>query len=513
MNIAVTSDQMRKMDQKAIESFGIPGVILMENAGRAIADLIRQNFDLYTHILIFCGKGNNGGDGFVVARYLSNADYPVTIYLAADKSDLKGDALLNYKIVEKLDIPILFIKSVDDLPEIYEDEVIVDGLLGTGISGDVKGLYSDVIDWINESGLPVVSVDCPSGLNCDKGSVGSVCIQADFTVTMGEIKQGLLLPPGSQYVGELSVADIGFPAILSSSESYNTYILDRESIASLLPERPQQGHKGDFGKVFLLAGSKGLTGAAALASLASLRSGAGLSVLGIPESLNHILEDKLTEVMTKPLPDTEDGSLSLNAQNEINDFLSWADVLAIGPGLSLHPETSELVRALIPNLKHPTVLDADGINAFQGHVDILKSGSFSGVLTPHPGELSGIINHSIEAILENRIDIVRETSQKFGCVLVLKGAPTIIGTPEGNIYINTTGNSGMGTAGSGDVLTGMIAGLLAQGLPVNDAALCGVYVHGLAGDIAAEVVGERSMIASDLIDSLGAAFLSLEEVV
>lgn len=513
MQIAVTSEQMRQMDQITIQNYGIPGIVLMENAGRAVADVILHEYSPGVQILVFCGKGNNGGDGFVVARYLINNNFAVRVFLAGKVTDLKGDAKYNYTILQNMHVPVHSIQTQKDLKSLPLEGVIVDGLLGTGITGAVRGIYTDLIAWINNSGLPVVSVDCPSGLNCDTGTFEPVCVQADLTVTMGEIKQGLLLSPGNVQTGDLEVADIGFPKTIYQDVPTHTFVLDAWTVANMLPLRPINGHKGDFGKIFLLAGSRGLTGAAALASMASLRAGAGLSVLGIPESINPILEEKLTEVMTKPFSDNGDGTLSFEAFEAIEDFLPWADALAIGPGLSGNPHTAELIRKLVPNLTYPTVLDADGINAFEGHMQLLQESSFKGIITPHPGELSRLTGLSIHEIEKDRIRIVRETAQKLGCVLVLKGGPTIIGIPDGNVYINTTGNSGMGTAGTGDVLTGIIGGLLAQGLSATHAALCGVFIHGLAGDIAAEVSGERSLIASDLLESLGAAFQSLEEMI
>lgn len=511
MRFVLTAQEIQQFDKIAIESYKIPGVVLMENAGIKIVEFMNAQFESCQPVFIFCGKGNNGGDGFVVARHLLNQGYPVHLYLTCDPDEFKGDALTNIQILKKMDIQLNRIHQKDDLPVLVYDGFIVDALLGTGISGDVRGIYRDIIEWINQQDVPVVSIDLPSGLNATTGAVSNICIQADFTITMSEFKRGLLMPPGILYAGDVFVADIGFPKEIGSRLDPKTYILQKKDIYNRLPIRAVNGHKGDFGKVAVLAGSRGLTGAAILASTATLRAGAGLTKLGIPESLNTIIESQSAEVMTIPLPETESGSLSFLAKNKIAELLDWADVFIAGPGLSQHFETKQLIEAVLTEYHCPAVLDADGINMFEGNIQFIQD-HFSGILTPHPGELSRLIQVPLEEILADPIETARHYAKELGCVLVLKGAPTVIASKDGDVYINSTGNSGLATGGSGDVLTGIIGGLLAQRINLLDAALCGVYLHGLAGDLVAANYNERSLIASDLLNNISDAFNSVEEV-
>ena len=513
MRRVVTADQMRSIDRKTIEEVGVPGIVLMENAGLGVVRMIEEMLVEVENprVSIFCGKGNNGGDGMVVARHLFNRSIAIDVYLLDSAQSLRGDALLNFELLQGFGIDIKVLTDKKNLKQIQSGDLIVDALLGTGVTGEVTGFTAELVRWINRSNLPVVSVDLPSGLHSDEGSVGGVAVAATRTATMAELKRGLVIPPGRELAGEVEVVDIGAPGFVGESMDIRTFYLEEEDIRDRLPLRPEAAHKGCFGKIFILAGSPGMTGAATLASKACLRVGGGLAILGIPRSLNQILEEKLTEVMTWPLPQTETGTLGLEAEDEIYARLDWADVAAIGPGLSDHAETAELIRRIVSKTKLSVVIDADGLNAFTGHADLLKKGGVNRILTPHFGELARLIDLSIEEIESNRVELARETANRFGCVLVLKGSPTVIASPEGDVYINSTGNSGMATAGSGDVLTGCIVGFLGQGCTPLDAALCGVYMHGLAGDIAQEVWGGRSLIAGDMIKVMGETFSFLEE--
>jgi len=515
MRHVVTASEMRLIDGKTIEEVGIPGLLLMENAGLGIVRLVGDVLATIgpDRVHIVCGKGKNGGDGMVVARHLVNRSIPVSVYLAGEKKALRGDALTNLTMLEGFKIPVQEIRNLADLPPEPEGSLLIDALLGTGVTGQVSGLYAGLIDWMNQLSMPVMSVDIPSGIHCDDGSICGTCVHANWTATMAELKRGLVLPPGREMAGQVTLVDIGAPPFVAESIPVHTYQVEASDVRFVLPERNPSAHKGDFGKLLILAGSLGMTGAASLASAASLRAGAGLAVLGIPQSLNAILESKLTEVMTRPLPETPEGSLSLEAEKAIDELLEWADVLAIGPGLSTHPETAELVRRIVAKTKLPFVLDADGVNAFTGKRSLLENGDTNRILTPHFGELSRVIGVPIETIASQRIEIAREWAHRFGSILVIKGAPTVIGYPDGDVIINISGNAGMATAGSGDVLTGAIAGLLAQGANAQDAAVCGVYLHGMAGDIAREQYGERSLIAGDLLGTIGEAFCRLVEEV
>ena len=513
MRRIVTTEEMRKIDRRTIEDVGVPGLLLMENAGLGVVRVIEEVLSETNgrRVTVVCGKGNNGGDGMVIARHLFNRGISVRIILIGKKEQLQGDALINMRIVDSFGLEIDEVNDKKILRRVDEGDLIVDALLGTGITGEVQGFYADVIEWMNRSSVPVVSVDVPSGLHADDGTFEGACVRAYRTVTMAEIKRGLVLPPGRELAGELTVADIGAPAFVSESVGVRTFIIEEEDVRERLPERPVSAHKGAFGKILIIAGSTGMTGAAVLASMAALRVGGGLTILGIPESLNPILEEKLTEVMTKPLPETNQGTLSENAESEIDELLEWADVLAVGPGVTTVPKTAELVRKIVMKSKKPMVIDADGLNAFSGMAELLGKKEGPTVMTPHYGELSRIINLSIEEIAVNRIEVARECAGRFGAVVVLKGAPTVIANPEGEVFVNSTGNSGMATPGSGDVLTGMIVGLLGQGCAPLDASLCGVFLHGLSGDISAELQGQRSLIAGDLVDYISEALLSVGE--
>lgn len=511
MKSVVTSAQMRCMDQMTVESYLIPGVILMENAGRGVAQLI---WDLYSQqvfqVVIFCGKGNNGGDGFVIARHLRQAGLYVDVVLVGKKTEVKGDAQINLAIVEKMGIPLIELTDSNLLNEVSCGDLIVDAVLGTGITGPVRGLASDVIEFINQCPVPVVSVDIPSGLNSDTGHFEGVCVQATQTATMAALKRGLLLPPGRLMAGEVTVIDISMPEAVHEAIPDLCHLLEPDDVLCRLPDRPVDGHKGTFGKVGVVAGSRGMTGAATLSSMSAFRTGAGLVTCACPASINGILETKMTEVMTRPLDETSSGTLAKAALSGILELFQWADVAAIGPGLSMHEETADLIRQLLQSTKIPFVLDADGLNAFHGRMDLLKQIKTPGILTPHVGELARLIDQPMDVILNYPIETARETAQLLDKIIVLKGAPSIIAEPNGGCFINSTGNSGMATGGAGDVLTGIIAGLMAQGCSPLDAAFCGVYLHGLAGDLAAEALDEHAMLADDISQYIGNAYQALE---
>ncbi|MBN2105055.1 NAD(P)H-hydrate dehydratase [bacterium] len=515
MEMLLTTAEMREMDRKTIEEVHIPGLLLMEHAGAALAECVLEILEETDgqHVGVVCGKGNNGGDGFVAARLLFTQGWAVSVFLAGNPKEIRGDALVNFQALKGLEIDIFPLESKKDLSKLHHLDLVIDALLGTGISGEVTGFIAEIIDTLNQIDVPVVSVDVPSGLHCDDGQVSGACIEADATVTFGHLKRGLVVPPGRDLAGIVDVADIGIPSSVTDSVDIKTWLFELTDCLESLPSRPASAHKGNFGKAAVLAGSRGLTGAAALASLAALKAGGGLVVLGCPVGVNAILESKLTEVMTRPLPETEQGTLSLSAEVEVQHLLDWSDVLAIGPGLSQEMETQALIRKTIVDFKRPAVVDADGLNAIAGHTDLFKDCQSPLIITPHPGELARLTDVHISDIVSNPIEVARKWSVEWQCVLVLKGAPTVIGLPDEHVYVNNSGNSGMATAGSGDVLTGLIAGLLAQGCSVREASLCGVYLHGLAGDLAAEHITGRAMVAGDIIAEIGAAFKKIEACV
>ncbi|MCJ7459445.1 MAG: NAD(P)H-hydrate dehydratase [candidate division Zixibacteria bacterium] len=525
----VTSEQMRKIDKITIEREGIPGLELMEKAGIGSALAGKKMLDEKVKgkkVIVFCGKGNNGGDGFVVGRYLSKWGAKVEFYLLGKKEEVKGDALANLKKAVSLKLPIKQVSKDKELPAELKADLLVDAIFGTGFKGKVTGLEEKAVQLINSSRTKILSIDTPSGLDVDTGSIEGECVKANVTPTMGLPKVGQFFFPGNSYCGKIEIIDIGVPQKVIEEQRINLNLITEQEVKSILPKRPGDAHKGTCGKVFLIAGSTGMTGAATLASLSCLKAGAGMAILGIPMSLNDIMEVKVTEVMTKPLPDVrKKGALALRGLGEIMQALKWADCVALGPGLGQHFETVELVRRLVSRIELPMVIDADGLNAISKDSSILNQAKAPLILTPHIGELSRLINVPIEEIAKDRIKYASESAKKFNCVLVLKGAPTIIGEPEGEIYVNPTGNAGMATAGSGDVLTGIIIGLMAQILMMRksefvqngsnrrsvgqdikgtmlESALAGVYIHGLCGDLAQDEKGEMGMIAGDMMEKL-----------
>jgi NAD(P)H-hydrate epimerase len=384
----------------------------------------------------------------------------------------------------------------------------VDAIFGTGLSKDIKGSLAQTIDLLNASGVPVISVDIPSGVSSDNGKVMGTAVSAKATVTFGAPKRGHFLHPGAEYAGELFVEDIGFPEEFFNDIKCN--LLEREEMAALLPSRPRYSHKGQYGHVLIVAGSRGKTGAAFMAAKACLMSGAGLVTLGVPESLMEVFQTRVTEEMCLPLPDSGDGTLSSKAIDPIMGFLeNSADALAIGPGIGVSNETKALVQKLAATVKVPTIMDADALNCLDKKPGAPKKAKAPLVLTPHPGEFAHMSGLKIEDVETNRIEAAIAFSRKSGAILVLKGVPTVVAEPDGEIFINTTGNPSMAKAGTGDVLTGMVASFIGQGLSPLDAARLGVYVHGMAGDLAASEFGLHSVLASDIIGAIPEAFKSL----
>ncbi len=501
----VSARQMQMIDQRAIGEFGIAGLTLMENAGKKVVEAIRREFEdlKKKKVDIFAGKGNNGGDGLVVARLLNRERVKARVFLSARKNELTGDARTNLKRALEDKLEIVELSNLAGLKSaISESDIIVDALLGTGTKGKVKGFLASLIEILNGENKPIVSIDIPSGLQADKGTVLGVCIKATHTVTLGLPKSGLVFFPGAAYVGKLSIADIGLPRQLLEDEGIALNLITEDEVVTSLPLREAEAHKGSFGHVFVLAGSVGLSGAAALTSLAALRSGAGLVTLGVPRSLNQVMERKLTEVMTKPLPETEEKTLALTAYKEIEKFSLRADVLALGPGLSVNPKTAELVRKIVRGIERPLVIDADGINALSGHLQVFAGGHSLRVITPHPGEMARLLGISPSEVQQERIGIARKVAAKHKIIVVLKGARTVIASPQEDTYLNPTGNPGMASGGSGDVLTGLIAGLIGQKMKPLEACRTAVYIHGLAGDLAALDRGQMSLIASDLLEKI-----------
>jgi len=513
----VTAEEMRIIDRRTIEGYSIPGSVLMERAGLAVASRIKEAFSP-RKVIIIAGSGNNGGDGLVVARNLYNEGWDVKVFLTAKPEDLKGDALLQYRIAVKFGLKIYpineFLTNYSSL--ITRHCILVDALLGTGISKKVTGLLSEVISYLNRSNVPIISVDIPSGISSDNGQIMGEAVRADCTVTFGLPKRGHLLYPGAQHSGKLFIEDIGFPKELLISEKLHIELLTKDKVSLLIPKRLRYSHKGNYGHVLIVAGSKGKTGAAIMAAKACLRSGAGLVTLGIPKSLADVFQSRVTEEMILALPDKGDGTLSQRAARVILNFLNErATTLAIGPGIGISSDTKKLMGILIKTSTTPMVIDADGINSLKGERAMFSKLKAPIILTPHPGEMARLLGKQkgvsvkTQDIERNRINVPFSFAKETGTYLVLKGVPTIIAGPDGMAYINSTGNPGMASAGTGDVLTGMISAFLSQGLSPTHASILGVYMHGFAGDSAAAEKGEHPLIATDIIEKIPFAFHSL----
>jgi NAD(P)H-hydrate epimerase len=535
---------MQQLDAAAIKEFGIPRLVLMENAGRAFVDVLEQHAAPLSDksVLILCGKGNNGGDGFVIARHLSNRGACVHVALLERKRDVKGDAKTNLGILLKM---IASKKSSVALEEISStrrfsrltntsrllevgqgmrsqpaptNRIIVDAIFGTGFKGEVKGFYRDIIQWINKQSAFVASVDIPSGVNATTGVVENVAVKANLTITMGLAKIGNYVGDGREHSGNVAVVDISIPRFVLRHAATpkrrhfteETYRVEAQDVRDSLPKRPLTAHKYSVGTVLVIAGSRSFTGAPIMTALSAMRAGAGAVTLAVPKSIHPALIKKATEVMLLPLDETDEGTISMKAFETIEKRLLWADVVALGPGLSQNVETRKLVHKLVQEIYKPLVLDADGLGMMAYDVSILKKRIFGTIITPHIGELRLLTKFDRDFIETHRVDVARSQAKNLNSVLVLKGSPTATGTPRGSVYLNSTGNPGMATAGSGDVLTGIIASFLAQGLLPEEAAYAGVFVHGMAGDIAAKKFGERSMMAMDIADCIGEALNAIE---
>jgi ADP-dependent NAD(P)H-hydrate dehydratase / NAD(P)H-hydrate epimerase len=513
----VTAKEMQELDRRAEAEYGISSLILMENAGAgAVREMERHFPALYrSRVAVVCGKGNNGGDGLVVARHLANRGATVQAILLAKKDELKGDAAINLGIAQKAGIPLAEVVTARDLQGRREtlatSDAIVDAILGTGLTGPARGIAAEAIQTLNKLGRPLIALDLPSGLGSDDGRVHEPCIRAQLTLTFALPKRSLLLYPAAQCAGEVRVVDIGIPRVLLTDPKLPVNLIEEPEVRTALPPRDPDAHKGTYGHVLVLAGSPGKTGAAALSSLGALRSGAGLVTLALPEGLHDLMEVKLTEVMTVGLPETEEGTVAFEARDALVGLMEGKRVLALGPGLSTHPETARLVAALVQSAKIPLVIDADGVTALARQPEILSRASVPVILTPHPGELSQLLMVPKEEVIEKRIPIAQKVTSTYNVYLVLKGAHTLIAEPSGAVHVNPTGNPGMATGGVGDVLTGLIAGLLSQRLTPALAAVVGVYLHGLAGDFACRQVGPEAMIATDLLEKLPDAIRAVKE--
>ena len=495
-----TVAQMRNLDKSAVEEFGISDDLLMENAGQAVYFVILNEFGIKNkRFVVFCGIGNNGGDGLVVARKIHSNGGDVKVFLLGDEAKFEGVAKRNFEIVSKLPIEISNVESIDSIKSaVLHSDAIVDAIFGTGLAREVNGIYNDVIQLINKSQKPIFSVDIPSGINGDTGEVMGIAVEANYTITFGLPKIGNMLYPGYDCCGKLYVSHISFPPSLYDADSIK--VATNNPIE--LPKRDKDAHKGDFGEVLFIAGASSYLGAPYFSALSFLKAGGGYSRLATPLSISSFLANKGSEIVFVPQKETSSGSIALENKDRLLELSQGGDMVVMGPGISLNEETQELVRGLALEIEKPLLIDGDGITAISKDTELIKRRKSQTILTPHLGEMARITKKEISEINKNKVGVLQETAKDLNAIIVLKGAHSLIGYPDGTVYINLSGNPGMATAGSGDVLTGTIAAMFGLGLPLNDAVRMGVFMHGFAGDLAAKDKGEDGITAQDIMDYL-----------
>ena len=516
----LTSAQMKEIDRRTIQDIGIPGPVLMENAGIQIFRFLQTVILPYVDegkIVIIAGKGNNGGDGLVIARHLWNNGMSPHVFLLGIKRELRGDAALNLGIAEKIGIPVKEIRSDADWKSqrrrLGEASLIIDAIFGTGLTKPAEGLYARAIQDINKSAAFKVAVDIPSGLSSDSFEIIGPAVRADVTITLGAPKVAHVLPPAEEWVGELMIADISIPRPFFDSPELKLEMVEKQDLLEAFRRRKKDSHKGTYGHLFILAGSFGKTGAALMAARAALKAGAGLVTVGTPRSCLPAVARGMAELMTEPLEETGEGTVAAEARPHVRALIKGKDALLIGPGISAHNSTAVFLAKLLPELKLPVVIDADGLNILAQKPELLERLPRPTILTPHPGEFARLVDIPLREVIKRRLELAPEFARKYGAILVLKGYRSLVCPPDGRTFINPTGNPGMATGGSGDVLSGIIASFLMQEKDPLRAALAAVYVHGLSGDLAAEKIGERALIAGDLIRFLPRALKTLEDEV
>lgn len=505
----VTAEEMKRLDRRATTDFAIPGLLLMENAARGLVDRIESTIGPVRgkRIVIVAGRGNNGGDGLAAARHLRMRGAEAIVHLLSPIDQIGGDAKVSLEIWIK-EKGALYSPTSGAGPEqdrLKEDlsraDLIVDALLGTGLSKPVTGAYAEAIGLINQADRPVVAVDIPSGISADTGEKLGAAVKADYTFTMALPKRGHFVQDGLEHRGKWEVVDIGFPPELVDQARISIELITPSLLKGIPPPRPRGAHKGSQGHLLVIAGSTGKRGAAQMTALAALRSGTGLVTVALPRSLDPAFTSPI-EVMTLPLPETGEGTLAPPGEKMILQAMEGKAAVALGPGLSQHAETQTLIRALIPQITIPMIIDADGINAIASDPAILKKKRGEIILTPHPGEMGRLLGKRADFVQKDRFNVASDFAEKWGVIVVLKGAHTLVASPDRTIRVNQTGNAGMATAGMGDALTGLIGGWISQGIPAREAAALGIYLHGVAGDLAAAEHGEVGLVTSDLIDKI-----------
>jgi hydroxyethylthiazole kinase-like uncharacterized protein yjeF len=495
-----TVEQMRNLDKSAIENFGISPELLMENAGEAVYYVILREFGIKNKsFAVVCGTGNNGGDGLAAARKIYSTGGNVRILLLGDMKKFKGPAKKNLEIVSRLPIEIRNVDSKESLKDnAPRCDAIVDALFGTGLNQDVDGVYKEAILWINQSQKPVFSIDIPSGINGNTGQIRGEAVKSEHTITFGLPKRGNMLYPGFSHCGKLHVTHISFPPSLYTADYFKVEV----SQPAELPERDERGHKGTFGDVLFIVGSSNYLGAPYFAAMSFLKAGGGYARLASPSSITSFLANKGSEIVFFPQEETSSGSLAIKNKQSLLEIVEQVDLVVMGPGLSLNEETQELVRQLTRDIKKPLLIDGDGLTSIAKDTKLIKERQHPTVLTPHPGEMSRIAQISIQEVLEDQIPLVQQEAKKLNAFIVLKGAHSLICNPKENISVNMSGNSGMATAGSGDVLTGTIAAAFGLGLDFEDAVRTGVFLHGFSGDLAVADKGKDGITAQDILDYL-----------
>jgi hydroxyethylthiazole kinase-like uncharacterized protein yjeF len=492
--------EMRALDRTAVEKFGIAEELLMENAGQAVYSVLLKEFGCKgKKFLAFCGVGNNGGDGFVVARKIHSSGGTVKVFILGDPRKFKGAAKLNFDILSRLPIEVRRLQSVEAAKvDLHHCDGVVDAIFGTGLARDVEGLYRDVIELINQSGKTVFGVDIPSGVHGDTGKIMGAAVRADYTITFGLPKIGNMLFPGYELCGRLYVSHISFPPSMYDADSLKVEI----NQPLRLPPRDKNGHKGDFGEVLFIAGAASYFGAPYFSAHSFLKAGGGYSRLAAPASITPFIANKGSEIVFVPQGETSAGSIAPQNKRALLELAERMDMVVLGPGLSLQEETQQLARQLAAEIGKPLLIDGDGITALCQDLQVIKGRGAETILTPHLGEMSRITGTSVGEIDADKIDVLQRTAGELNAIIVLKGAHSLIGYPDQRVFINMSGNSGMATAGSGDVLTGTIAAMFGLGLSVQDAVRQGVFIHGLSGDLAAGDRGEDGITAQDILDYL-----------
>jgi hydroxyethylthiazole kinase-like uncharacterized protein yjeF len=518
MQPVFSAAQSRAFDKRLIEDIGIPSLVLMENAARSAFEVIRAWAEPleFPHILIYCGCGNNGGDGLALARMLLDIDAIVEVRLVGDPEAFSKDARAEYDILVKLS-PGCIDPFDPDEDTIAVPDIIVDALLGTGSHGALREDHRNAVTMINEAlsfgKTKTLAIDLPTGLDPDRGCMhvdDESAVHATATVTMGAAKLGFFMGHSSEVIGEIVVANIGVAASFEMLEGQRAYLVEPIDIVSRLPQLRANASKFSRGRVLAVCGSRGMTGAAIMAGTTALRTGSGLVNVAVPKSERSLVAQAMPELLTVGLSEQEDGGPDLHAYKELEDHIGHADALLIGSGLRAWPGTADLLRKLIVEVEKPIVIDAGALRSLVGYTDILKQRKAPTILTPHSGEIASLVERPWEEVENDRFETARRFAKEYGVVVVMKGAPTYVFDPDGTAYINPTGNAGLATAGSGDVLAGMLVGLLAQ-LKGNalDAAIAGVFLHGLAGDLAADAKTKMGMTATDVTEMLPVAFKSL----